>query len=258
MRTGVEGTRPLRHVYRRSGRACRRCGAVIRSAREGEHGFSFAKRINELGFELKPTDDPTFDEKMEIATSDRTDLEKLEALDILKYAPSGDEPDVFDNFFRDHTIDIRTGELLGRYIAEERDTLRLLQGCCAELTARNAAGGRVDEVGAGVRDPVLGERAVRVGPARPVEHREPGERGRVAERPALVGVALAGEARARPHRTLDPRRPGRRLRHDPLAVWSRLDELAGRGEQDHGQCHQSLTNLPKGFFSFAAISGIRP
>ena len=104
------------------------------AAREGEHGMSFAKRINELGFELQPTDDPGFDEKMEIATSSCTDLEKLDALGVLKFA-SGDEPDVFDNFFRDHSIDIRTGELLGRYIAEERDTLRLLQGCCAELTA---------------------------------------------------------------------------------------------------------------------------
>jgi endonuclease-8 len=36
MRTGVEGTRPLRHVYRRTGRACRRCGAVIRSHPLGE------------------------------------------------------------------------------------------------------------------------------------------------------------------------------------------------------------------------------
>ena len=36
MRTGVEGTRPLRHVYRRSGRACRRCGSVLRSAGQGE------------------------------------------------------------------------------------------------------------------------------------------------------------------------------------------------------------------------------
>src|SRR6202795_2485453 len=39
------------------------------AAREGEHGMSFAKRINELGFELEPTDDPGFDEKMQIATS---------------------------------------------------------------------------------------------------------------------------------------------------------------------------------------------
>lgn len=108
------------------------------AAREGEHGMSFAKRINELGFELQPTDDPRFDDQMKIATSECSDLEKLDALGVLQFA-SGDEPDVFDNFFRDHSIDIRTGELLGRYIAEERDTLRLLQGCCAELTARNAA-----------------------------------------------------------------------------------------------------------------------
>ena len=33
----VAGTRPLRHVYRRAGRACHRCGAVIRSAPQGEH-----------------------------------------------------------------------------------------------------------------------------------------------------------------------------------------------------------------------------
>jgi|SRR5579884_226600 len=37
MRTSVEGARPLRRAYRRAGRACRRCGAVIRSAPQGEH-----------------------------------------------------------------------------------------------------------------------------------------------------------------------------------------------------------------------------
>ena len=37
MHASVEGTRPLRHVYRRAGRACHRCGAVIRSAPQGEH-----------------------------------------------------------------------------------------------------------------------------------------------------------------------------------------------------------------------------
>ena len=36
MRSGVEGTRPLRHVYRRAGRACHRCGTVIRSHPQGE------------------------------------------------------------------------------------------------------------------------------------------------------------------------------------------------------------------------------
>jgi endonuclease-8 len=37
MRTAVEGTRPLRRVYRRAGRACPRCGGIIRSAPQGPH-----------------------------------------------------------------------------------------------------------------------------------------------------------------------------------------------------------------------------
>jgi endonuclease VIII len=36
MRAGVDGTRPLRHVYRRAGRACRRCGQLIRSHGQGD------------------------------------------------------------------------------------------------------------------------------------------------------------------------------------------------------------------------------
>ena len=105
------------------------------AAREGEHGMAFAKRVNELGFELQPTDDPKFAERMEIAGSDRSDLDKAEALGVLEFATAPDAPDVFDSFFRDHTIDIQTGQLLGRYIAEERDTIRLLQGCRAKLAA---------------------------------------------------------------------------------------------------------------------------
>ncbi len=37
MNASVAGTRPLRHVYRRAGRACHRCGGVIRSAPQGEN-----------------------------------------------------------------------------------------------------------------------------------------------------------------------------------------------------------------------------
>ena len=101
------------------------------AAREGEHGMSFAKRINELGFEVKEKEDPEFESRMDIARSSRTDLEKIEALGLLRFCTDG--PDVFDGFFTNHSIDIRTGELLGRYIAEERDSLRLLQGCQAQL-----------------------------------------------------------------------------------------------------------------------------
>jgi len=107
------------------------------AAREGEHGMAFAKRLNELGFELQTTDDPKFAERMEIAGSDRSDLEKAELLGVLDFATAPDVPDVFDSFFRDHTIDIQTGQLLGRYIAEERDTIRLLQGCRAQLAGKS-------------------------------------------------------------------------------------------------------------------------
>jgi hypothetical protein len=54
---------------------------------------------------------------------------------------TGDKPDIFDNFFKDHSIDIRTGELLGRYIAEEHDTGRLFRSCYEELKAASGAAG---------------------------------------------------------------------------------------------------------------------
>ena len=102
------------------------------AAREGEHGMSFAKRINELGYQLRIKDDPDFERQMAFARSDRSDVEKFEKLGVLRFDP-GDGPDVFDQFFTDHSIDIHTGELLGRYIAEERDSLRLLRGCYEAL-----------------------------------------------------------------------------------------------------------------------------
>jgi rubrerythrin len=108
----------------------------IIATREGEHGMSFAKRIHELGFEVRPTEDPKHAERMEIAKSDRSDLEKLELLGVLSFCTADDEPDVFDGFFRDHTIDPQTGALIGRYIAEERDTGRLASGCKAKLESR--------------------------------------------------------------------------------------------------------------------------
>jgi rubrerythrin len=115
--------------------------AVLRkvAAREGEHASSFARRIDELGYQLRTKDDAARREKARaIVTSDCSDLEKMEALGLHRL-DSGDKPDIFDDFFKDHSIDIATGELLGRYIAEERDTGRLLRRCYEQLQA--AAGG---------------------------------------------------------------------------------------------------------------------
>ena len=108
--------------------------AVLRkvAAREGEHGMSFAKRLDELGFQVRPKDDPKRAKRLKIAASDCSDLEKMEALGLHRL-DMAEKPDIFDDFFRDHSIDIRTGELLGRYIAEERDTARLLRSCYEQL-----------------------------------------------------------------------------------------------------------------------------
>jgi hypothetical protein len=111
------------------------------AAREREQGAAFAKRINELGFELRVTEDPGLEKRMAIACSrDMTDLDKLEAVGLLDFCVPDGEPDVFDSFFRDHSIDIQTGALLGRYIAEERDTLRMVSGCASILRSRAETG----------------------------------------------------------------------------------------------------------------------
>jgi hypothetical protein len=107
------------------------------AAREGEHGMSFAKRINELGFELQPKDDPKQAERLAYAASDLPDVEKMRKIGL---DPAGTKVlDYFNNVFSDHTIDIQTGELLGRYIAEEYDTGRILRDCYEQLEAAEKA-----------------------------------------------------------------------------------------------------------------------
>ncbi len=70
---------------------------------------------------------------MAIASSDRTDLEKMELLGLGRQG-SSEGPDIFAGMFADNTIDITTGQLLGRYIAEEPSG-RLLASCYSQLKA---------------------------------------------------------------------------------------------------------------------------
>jgi Mn-containing catalase len=108
------------------------------SWREGEHGMSFAKRLNELGYGVREKGEYITEERYEVATSDLSDRDKIEKLHLHEL-----DKDLvyFDTVFKDHTIDIKTGELLGRYIAEEYDSARLLQSCWMNLCARDRAKG---------------------------------------------------------------------------------------------------------------------
>jgi rubrerythrin len=107
------------------------------AAREGEHAMTFGRRINELGYDVRrPVDDDA--KTIALVTSDCSDLEKMETLKLHRL-DTGDKPDIFDDFFTDHSIDIATGELLGRYIAEERDTARLLRRCYEQLKEQSTS-----------------------------------------------------------------------------------------------------------------------
>ena len=121
------------------------------AAREGEHGMSFAKRINELGYQLRPKADERDGRALEIVRAECSDLEKFEALGLHKL-DTGDEPDIFDDMFKDHTIDIRTGEMLGRYIAEERDSARLFRSCYEQLCAAQDTGAKSRKGAKGASD----------------------------------------------------------------------------------------------------------
>jgi hypothetical protein len=99
--------------------------------RESEHSLAFEKRVVELGYSLRPGDDMELQKKMEIAQSDRSDREKFEAFGIGKPI---DGNDVFTNMFANPDLDPVTGGLLGRYIAEERDSGRRLNACCEALS----------------------------------------------------------------------------------------------------------------------------
>lgn len=121
--------------------------------REGEHSKAFAKRICELGYSVKPRDTPSdAADKMAIASS-RTlsDKEKFEKLGIGK--PPQDN-DFFTKMFADSSIDIQTGQLLGRYIAEERDSGRMFAECysqlCAQSNGAQGASKSADTVSAGL------------------------------------------------------------------------------------------------------------
>lgn len=98
--------------------------------REREHGAAFAKRVHELGFAVREKPSERFVKDLACAGEDHDDRTKFEQ--ILGY-PSTRQDDPLANLFKDMTIDPITGSLLGRFIAEERDSERLLRACYASL-----------------------------------------------------------------------------------------------------------------------------
>ncbi len=97
--------------------------------REGEHAWTFTKRLCELGYAVDETRAfqvfKDFDGLLACAASDASDAEKVALL--AGDGSDDDSNDPFRGFFNDTSIDPQTGALLGRYIAEERDSGRRLR-----------------------------------------------------------------------------------------------------------------------------------
>lgn len=111
--------------------------------REGEHAWAFTKRLCELGEAVCEEtafqffDD--FDGLLACVCSDASDAEK-----IASFPGAGERdsegPDPFAGFFNDQSIDPTTGALLGRYIAEERDSGRRLAAQYKRIWDSNRSG----------------------------------------------------------------------------------------------------------------------
>lgn len=103
--------------------------------REQEHAAAFTKRLCELGFAVREKPSSEFEANLQLARSDAPDVEKFQQ--ILGYRPDGDaggaDEDALANVFADRTIDPQTGALLGRFVAEERDSERRLRDALAAL-----------------------------------------------------------------------------------------------------------------------------
>ena len=87
------------------------------AAREGEHGMAFAKRINELGYNLRPgPDDPKRAERMSIACSTEiSDYDKMHALandNRIDTVDCGEGNDVAFENVKEHDIFINCEQVI--------------------------------------------------------------------------------------------------------------------------------------------------
>lgn len=105
---------------------------VFVAIREGEHAAVFRKRLCELGFSVREKPAPDFDARLTTLRSNVSDAAKFES--VFGYG-GGPRDEGLGGIFDDTSIDPITGALLGRFIAEERDTQRRLQAEYERLTS---------------------------------------------------------------------------------------------------------------------------
>ena len=111
------------------------------AVREMEHSWAFEKRLVELGFNLRPTTSKELKKQVRFLKSNASDEEKFASfgVGVDKKRDSDEGADNLLGLLADKTIDPQTGALLGRFIAEERDTGRELLKAYRALKRRKQA-----------------------------------------------------------------------------------------------------------------------
>lgn len=94
--------------------------------RERHHAAAFRDRLDTLGSALSEPEDPHFTARLACARNGDSDRNRFETLIGSRPGQSADAPDGLERLLQDSRIDPETGALLGRFIAEERDSQRQL------------------------------------------------------------------------------------------------------------------------------------
>ena len=120
------------------------------AVREREHAWAFTKRLSELGCAVDEAGAGDafgdFDALLALVRSERGDADKIAELD------RADSADPFARLFDDETIDPETGALLGRFIAEERDSVRRLRAQYERIRAPGGEGTEIAELKASLAE----------------------------------------------------------------------------------------------------------
>ncbi len=107
------------------------------AVREMEHSWAFEKRLTELGSSLRPTTNKAL-KQVKLLKSKASDEDKFASFGIGTTASTPRETgDALLQIIADKSIDPQTGELMGRFISEERDTGRKLAKAFRAMKSRN-------------------------------------------------------------------------------------------------------------------------
>jgi len=107
------------------------------AVREMEHSWAFEKRLTELGFSLRPTRNKALNKQIKLLKSKASNEDKFASFGFGTTTSTPPETgDALLQILSDKSIDPQTGELMGRFISEERDTGRQLAKAFRAMNAR--------------------------------------------------------------------------------------------------------------------------